>query len=97
MNFKYPHTVENCKTASYAGDSTFYVAGERTNEFDRSLEEASNVLLDWFHASQLQGNAGKHNALLSSVKNLSINTSNFKKQLQNERSKEEELLLPFST
>ena len=89
--------MDNYKTASYAGDSTFYVVGERTNEFDRSVGEASNVLLDWFRASQLQVNAGKHNALLSSKENLSINTSNFKKQLQNERSKEEELLLPFLT
>ena len=75
-------TMSNCKIATYADDNTLYgdntLAGERTNKFDSSLGEASNVLLDWFRANQLQRNAGKRNALLSSKENLSINIGIFK-------------------
>ena len=74
--------MSNCKIATYADDNTLYgdntLAGERTNKFDSSLGEASNVLLDWFRANQLQRNAGKRNALLSSKENLSINIGIFK-------------------
>ena len=75
-------TMGNCKVATYADDNTFHgdntLAGERTNKLDRSLGEASNVLLDWLCANQLQRNAGKDNALLSSKENLSINIIIFK-------------------
>ena len=57
--------ISNINIASYADDSTSYIAADNIDDLIKSLEEAPTALFQWFDSSFLKNNLGKFHLLIN--------------------------------
>ena len=63
--------------ASYADDNTPFIVEDNIENVIASLEEATNVLFDWFDNNRLESNPDKCYALVSTNKHLNMKVCDF--------------------
>ena len=68
--------VEEADITSYTDDNTPHVCSENVDVTPEKLEEAANVLFEWFSNNFLKANADKCHLILITDEPFSINTDN---------------------